>query len=208
MRGTWLEAAGVARGLLAAPETAARWDAPSALAEFTVRGLSGHLARAVLVVESYLDAPPPSARPIPAAAYFPTVLTTRDLADPVHVGIRARGEALAADGPAALVAAVDAALARLRTRLPAEPRDRLVAVTGGHVMRLDDYLVTRMVEITVHTDDLAVSLGLATPDWPRAVSDAVVDHLVAAARHRHGDLAVIRALARRERDAVDALRVF
>ncbi|HEY8369066.1 MAG TPA: maleylpyruvate isomerase N-terminal domain-containing protein [Thermodesulfobacteriota bacterium] len=208
MRETWFEAAAVARGLLASPETAARWDAPSALAEFSVRGLAGHLARAILVVESYLDAPPPSGPPIPAAAYFPAVLTTRDLSDPLHVGIRARGEALAADGPAALVAAVDAVLARLRTRLPAEPRDRLVAVTGGHVMRLDDYLVTRMVEITVHTDDLAVSLGLATPDWPAAVSDAVVGHLLAAARRKHGDLAVIRAFTRRERDSVDALRVF
>ncbi len=208
MRHVWFEMAAVARGLLAAPETAARWDAPSALAEFTVRGLAGHLARAVLLVEQYLDAPATTARPIPAAAYFSTVLTTRDLADPFHVSVRQRGEEHAARGPGALVEAVDATLARLRTRLPAEPPDRVVAVAGGHAIRLDDYLVTRMVELTVHTDDLAVSVGVPTPDWPRAVSDAVVGHLVAAARHAHGDLAVIRAFARRERDAMDALRLF
>lgn len=207
MRTLWLEAARAARHVLASPATRARWDLPSALAEFTVRGLAGHLARAVFAVEEYLDAPEPAGRPMPAAAYFPTVVATRDPADPVHVRIRARGEAHAAGGPTRLVEAFDAALARLRARLPTEPAERTLAVVGGHVVRLDDYLVTRMVELTVHTDDLAVSVGIPTPEWSRAVSDAVVTHLVEAARGRHGDLAVIRALARRERDAVEALRV-
>lgn len=207
-RSIWFEAAEVARRVLAAPETSARWEAPSVLAEFTVKGLAGHLARAVVVVEEYLDGPDPDGRPMPAAAYFPTVVTTRDIADPLHARIRERGEANAAGGPTALLATFDAALARLRARLPAERADRRLAVVGGHVVRLDDYLVTRIVELAVHADDVAASVGLPTPQWSRAVSDAVIAHLVEAARFAHGDLAVVRALTRRERDSVDALRIF
>lgn len=207
-RSIWFEAADAARRVLAAPETRARWEEPSVLVEFTVRGLAGHLARAVVVVEEYLDGPEPEGRPMPAGAYFPTIVTTRDITDPLHARIRERGEANAAGGPAALLEAFDAVVARLRTRLPAEPADRTLAAAGGHVVRLDDYLVTRMVELTVHTDDLAASVGLPTPEWPRAVSDAVIAHLVGAARFTHGDLSVIRALTRRERDSVDALRLF
>ncbi len=208
MRKTWLEAAVAARAVLAAPETAARWDGPSVIAEFTVRGLAGHLSRAVFTVEDYLNTLPPTGAPIPAEAYFPAVLTTRDLASPLHTKIRERGEAEAAEGPASLLAAVDAALRRIVPRLEAEPPDRTLAVFTGLVMRLDDYLVTRMVELTVHTDDLALSVGVATPTWPRAVTEVVIGHLVAAARRTHGDLAVLRALTRRERDTVDALRIF
>lgn len=208
IRDIWFEAVAAARQVLAAPETAARWEGPSALREFSVRGLAGHLARAAFVVEEYLDGPPPAGRPMPAAAYFPTIVTTRNLADPLHARIRERGEAHGAAGPAALLAAFDAAVTRLRGRLAAEPADRVIGVVGGHAIGLDDYLVTRMVELTVHMDDLAVSVDIPTPTWPRAVSDAVIAHLVDAARFTHGDLAVVRALTRRERDPNEILRVF
>ena len=59
----------------------------------------------------------------------------------------------------------------------------------------------------VHGDDLAVSLGVDPPLLPPAATGLVIATLVEVARIRHGDIAVVRALARRERDAVDALRV-
>jgi len=74
-------------------------------------------------------------------------------------------------------------------------------------MTLDDYLPTRIVEIVVHADDLAVSVGAPPVPFPADVVDVVVDVLVRTARVTHGDLAVVRALSRRERDAADALRV-
>jgi hypothetical protein len=74
-------------------------------------------------------------------------------------------------------------------------------------MLLDDYLPTRLVETVVHADDLAVSTGAARVDFDPRAFDVVIDVLVGTARGRHGDLAVVRALTRRERDDVEALRV-
>jgi hypothetical protein len=73
-------------------------------------------------------------------------------------------------------------------------------------MRLDDYLETRLVELVVHDDDLATSVDVPT-ELPGEALELAIDHLVAVARFRHGDLAVVRALARRERDISEALRV-
>ena len=74
-------------------------------------------------------------------------------------------------------------------------------------MLLDDYLVTRLLEMVVHADDLAVSVDLPTPDYPDRVWDLVVGCLTQAAIRRHGPLAVVRAMARTERDHSRALRV-
>jgi len=104
-------------------------------------------------------------------------------------------------------------LGRLETRLPAEPLDRRMPAVGGAVIGLDEFLRTRLVELAVHSEDLALSVGLPVTDAGVAeegVAEAVaeaVDVMVGAARVRHGDAAVLRALTRRERDDVDALRV-
>ncbi|MBW3668826.1 MAG: maleylpyruvate isomerase N-terminal domain-containing protein [Actinobacteria bacterium] len=182
---------------------------PSALGEFSVRGLAGHLVRATTSVEAYLDGPEPEDVPIGPAEYYAAAVgdDIDVLASPLHRSIRERGEELAADGHAALVATLDAALDRLHLRLMDERPDRRLRVFKGLVMTLDDYLVTRMVELLVHIDDLAVSVGLPTPEpSPEAVDDAV-RVLVDVARLRHGDVAVLRALTRRERDPHHALRV-
>jgi Mycothiol maleylpyruvate isomerase N-terminal domain len=55
----YLDSAAVAVALLADPAVTASWDEPSALAEFTVRGLAGHLARQVHVVRELLAAEEP-----------------------------------------------------------------------------------------------------------------------------------------------------
>lgn len=58
----------------------------------------------------------------------------------------------------------------------------------------------------VHTEDLALSVDVDCATSPRAVA-AAVDLLVVAGRARHGDLAVLQSLSRRERDDARALRV-
>jgi hypothetical protein len=60
----------------------------------------------------------------------------------------------------------------------------------------------------VHADDLAVSVGTDLPTLPPAALQIAISTLVDVARQRHGDLAVLRALSRRERDTLGALRVF
>lgn len=73
-------------------------------------------------------------------------------------------------------------------------------------MMLDDYLQTRCVELAVHTEDLALSVDSPVRTPPSSLAIAV-ELLVAAARERHSDAAVLHALARRERDVGNALRV-
>ena len=77
--------------------------------------------------------------------------------------------------------------------------DRRITVFGGHVMYLDEYLVTRLVELIVHGEDLAISLGIEPPEWPGSATDLVLATLVEAAAIKHGPSALITALSRRER---------
>jgi hypothetical protein len=74
-------------------------------------------------------------------------------------------------------------------------------------LRLDDFLVTRMMEIAVHSDDLAVSTGVPTPELPAEVLEPVLALLTGLAVRRHGQPAVLRALSRAERapDRINAL---
>ncbi|MFN2569321.1 MAG: maleylpyruvate isomerase N-terminal domain-containing protein [Candidatus Dormibacteria bacterium] len=206
MRLAFLAAAGAARPLLAAPEAGDRWLEPSALRELTVGGLAGHLVGSVVKVEENLDRPVPADEiSISAAAYYASVVDTDDISAPVHVGIRQRGEQAGAMGQAALLDHFDRTLLRQRARFADETEDRRVKVSDELVMDLDDYLATRIVELTLHTDDLCVSVGHELPHLPGTA--ITIATLIDVARHRHGDVAIIRGLARRERDPVGALRV-
>ena len=214
IRRTFLDTTAVAVELLSAPEVAARWDDPSALEEFRVRGLAGHLARATTSVEHYLDRDSGregeregEGEPITAPEYYSAAVENPDIHSSLHQAIRQRGEEAAAGGHAATVARLRDCAARLEERLEQEPPGRTVTVYKGLVLRLDDYLVTRLIELVVHIDDVAVSAGLPTPDVSPAATDVAITALVDVARHRHGDLAVIRAMTRRERDEHLALRV-
>ncbi|HZQ28032.1 MAG TPA: maleylpyruvate isomerase N-terminal domain-containing protein [Acidimicrobiales bacterium] len=208
MRAMFLATSRVALDLLGRPEVGKAWDEPSALAEFTVRGLAGHLTRAVGSVEAYLDRDePPADQVIDAAHYYAAALATVDITSDQHAAIRQRGEEAAAGGHGRLVQGFAAQLDRMAVRLPREAPGRRVQVFGDLVLVLDDYLLTRLIELSVHMDDLAVSVGVPPPDLPPGAYEEAIACLVDVGRARHGDLAVLRALSRRERDGVDALRV-
>ncbi|MEW6475529.1 MAG: maleylpyruvate isomerase N-terminal domain-containing protein [Actinomycetota bacterium] len=192
-----------------------RFDGPSALAEFSVRGLAGHLLRAMTTVESYLDQPEPEDGEtaggggiISAAGYYAAVLEPApDINSEFQRSIRRRAEDAAPGSPGDFPTVWAETTARLQARLAAERPDRLVKVYGDLVLTLDQYLVTRLIELVVHADDLAVSLAVEPPPLPPAATGIVIGTLVEVARIRHGDVAVLRALSRRERDTVEALRV-
>jgi hypothetical protein len=210
IRALFCDAADAAAALLADPALKERFEGPSALDEFSVRGLSGHLLRAMTSVDGYLDRPAPDGDRdvVSAAEYYATVLAgRRDINSDFHRSIRQRGLEAAPETAEDMPGAWAETAARLRNRLTAEPAGRLVQVFGDLVLTLDDYLVTRLIEIVVHVDDLAASLGVDPPPLPDAANRLVITTLVEVARIRHGDRAVVRALTRRERDAVEALRV-
>jgi len=206
-RAAFLDAAATAVQVLERRELAEHWHSRSVLREFSVAALAGHLSRGMTTVERYLDGPEPREAGISAAVYFDTVIRSADINDPANQAIRGRGGEAAAGGPAALASEARGACARLRSRLAGVEPGRRLRVAGGLVMTVDEYLRTRVVELVVHADDLAASVGVA-PMAPRPETGKIaIDALVDVARIRHGDLAVLRALARRERDPVGALRV-
>ena len=125
-----------------------------------------------------------------------------------HAGIRARAAEEASEGQDALVARLDATLQELDARFASEPAERAVRVAAGLVLPLDEFLVTRMVELVVHSDDLATSAGLETPEFDALTMACVIGCLLAMVRSRHGDIAVMRSFARRERDLINAIRAF
>jgi hypothetical protein len=55
------------------------------------------------------------------------------------------------------------------------------------------------MEIVVHSDDLAASVDLPTPEFPEAVLVPVLDLLTLLSLRRHGQDAVVRALSRPQR---------
>jgi hypothetical protein len=201
IRQDFLETAAVATTLLAVPAVGRGWEQSSALREFRMCGLAGHLASQITVVAAVLDTPPPDTPPISLLDHYGrSTWTDGDIHSALNTGIREAGEQTAAVGPTALHAQTMAALADLRKRLPAEPPGRVIALPfGPWALTLDDFLATRMLEIAVHCDDLAVSLGIPTPALPRSATDTVLALLCRWSAARHGDTAVLRALARAER---------
>ncbi|MFF1480639.1 maleylpyruvate isomerase N-terminal domain-containing protein [Streptomyces sp. NPDC058301] len=201
LRHDFLVLAGSVRDLLRDPAVAAAWAEPSALAEFGVAGLAGHLAYQVLSIPPTLAAPVPSEPTVSLLGHYERVeWIGAGLDDEISVRIRQGGENASADGPAALADQVDAAVAELtRTLATAENRPVRIPLWGPWSLLLDDFLTTRMMEIAVHGDDLAVSVGIAAPHLAPSAVESVVDLLSRLAVRRHGPTAVLRALSRAER---------
>jgi hypothetical protein len=206
IRSAYLDAATAAVDLLGRRELGDKWNDDSVLPEFTIRGLSGHLARSVLQVEWFLDMPEPDADPVTAVQYYAELVGVDDVDSELNTGIRDRGEETAAGGWARLYLDTSNVLDRLRTRLPDVPAERKV-LAFGRSLAIDEYLKTRLIELTVHLDDLALSLDDESFTLPESATTFAIAVLVGVARARNGDLEILRALTRRERARDDVFRV-
>ncbi|CAL9489533.1 sterol carrier family protein [Streptomyces sp. enrichment culture] len=135
--------------------TADQLALPTRLGEWTVRDLAAHLTMTVAAVSRALE------REEPAKA---------DIALLDYPAVTAPFARAIADGTRQLAAAhpdLDALYARtedeLTAHLAAAPETRLLDIRAGG-MTLTDYLVTRTVELVVHTDDLNAAVpGLDIP---------------------------------------------
>lgn len=208
MKMRFLSAADSTRPLLDRPDLGERWERPSALERMTIGELTAHLSRAVTVVTRYLDTKggPPFRD---AADYFLSIFpeVDTDLDSEMGTGVRARAAREAGAGPDAVRTAWDRARQELETRLEEEEPGRGIAVRGSS-MRIEDYLVTRLVELVIHADDLAASLDVTPPRFDPTVTEAVIECLIRIASRRHTPVAVIRAMSRTERGDPALLRVF
>ncbi|AEW93166.1 MULTISPECIES: maleylpyruvate isomerase N-terminal domain-containing protein [Streptomycetaceae] len=201
VRKLYLEVAASVTELIAAPEVAAAWDEPSALPKMSVRGLAGHLAGQVLHLPKVLAEPVPVEETISLDEYYARASWIgSDVDDKSSVAVRNGGEEEAAKGPVDLASRVDATVRELRTALLAAP-DRPVrrATWGPWSISLDDFVASRLLEMVVHCDDLAYSVGVATPELHGQAVQLVVDVLSRIAVRRHGAVDVLRAFSRAER---------
>jgi hypothetical protein len=201
IRADFLDVSRIAAGLLREPRLTTVWGETSALAELSVGGLAGHLAYQVLAIPQIVREPIPTEPTIALLEHYARVQwIDAKLDDEISVRIRAGGDQLAVDGPQALADQLDAAIQQLESDLSTTP-DRAVRISlwGPWSLMLDDMLVTRMMELAVHSDDLAVSLGVPTPAFPDSAMQVVVDLLTRLALRRHGQTPVLRALSRSER---------
>jgi Mycothiol maleylpyruvate isomerase N-terminal domain len=197
----YLAAASRAADLLRQPEVAAAWERPSALAEMPVGALAGHLAYQIFSVGAALEEPASGQPPIPLLEHYARAAWIgAPLDSDVNAGIRARGEDIGSEGAQALAGRADAALAGQRSRLAERPAGDVVCLPQtGWALTLGDFLTTRTMELAVHADDLAVSVGLAAAELPDVAFDPVLILLARLAARRHGQAALLRALARAER---------
>jgi Mycothiol maleylpyruvate isomerase N-terminal domain len=199
IRDAYLESSEAALGLLREPALAQRWPKPSALPDFSTGGLARHLANQITRTVTYLAAAPGDSAISVLDHFTGNAWVTSGIDSADNIDIRHRSEqAAAATTPEELADDVDAALRELQTVLPAQSADRIVDL-GDWGLTVNDFLLTRVMELVVHTDDLAVSLDIPTPPMPDHATEATIQLLSRIAAWRHGPLSVVRALTRQER---------
>ncbi|MGW1379261.1 sterol carrier family protein [Streptomyces sp. NPDC002446] len=125
---------------------------PTRLGDWTVRELVGHLAMAIGSVARSLGQPAPAQA---ETALLDWPFATAPLASGIDVDTRA----VDADEPVELLARIAEQFAEA---VPPAVVDRPLPTRVGP-MRLADFLVTRCVELVVHTDDLAAATGAKIP---------------------------------------------
>lgn len=209
VRQLYLDTAAVAIDAWADPAIAGKWDEPSVLQDMSVGALVAHAARALVTVRRYLsgEAPPHGANPLDAAGYLIAVIPDSSPDSAANVAVRDRAATGAARGHEAVVRRAVDDLGVLRTTLPHLREGHTVVVLDGVVMRLDDYLQTRILELVVHHDDLDLSIdGVPRRDLPDDANAVAIGVLAEVARRRTSTSAMIAALARRERADVEPPR--
>lgn len=200
-RDAFVDAAATAVTLIGSPAVAEAWPHESACTGMSVGGLANHLAAQVLMPVEMLAGPPGDAEPITLEEHYRRAAwVTAPLDAEVNVAIREGSDEKAAAGPDSLAARLEEAMRLLPRRL-AESRDpdTVHLPWQGWTLTVPDFLVSRTMEIVVHSDDLAASVGQPTPEFARAVLDPVLALLTSIAVRRHGQAAVVRTLTRPQR---------
>lgn len=151
-----------------------QWSQPG-LGEWTVLELAAHASRAYTTVADYL-APSGEIDVESAADYFRRAMPDARVNADIAARGRNEGAALAADP----VAAIEHRAADTFALVEQAPIGA-VCVSRGGTIALGDYLATRVVELSVHTLDLADALGLEGCEPPASAARVAVAVLGALA---------------------------
>ncbi len=196
----FLASARLAADLALSPEVADRWEEESACAGMTIGGLAHHLSAQARNTAA-LFAAPEHGETIPLLEHYRRAAWVHTSLDSeVNAGIAAGSDAEAVGGPSVLAEQVRDNLAALPGALEAVTDDRAVLIPWqGWALTARDFAVTRLMEIVVHSDDLAASVDLPTPQFPDEAVREVLTLLTAVAVEKHGQTALVRALSRPQR---------
>jgi hypothetical protein len=175
---------------------------PSALPGMTVGGLTRHLVSQPECAVGFLTTPvPPDAPLLTLVGHYDRVDWIHAPVDAVeNTSIRDDFNEMAAAGHAESVDVLARSRAQLSAAIEAAGPTTYVPWQDC-ALPTDDFLVVRLMEIVVHADDLACSIGAATPAFDPEVLEPVLALLAALAARRHGQDPVLRALSRSERSA-------
>lgn len=197
--------------LASRPEVGAQWDAPSVLERMSIGAVATHGLAALDDILDHCERPEPAtARFIGTVEYYRAARLDKraDLELQGHNFIVEDSERQAAAGQTAVIERARAALDQLRWVLPAMAADKRVYLPRRPPMAgaLAMMVANRTVELVAHMDDLAVSVDLPTPDIDPRAGAMVFTVLVSIARKMHGDVELMRAMARVERAKPEATR--
>jgi hypothetical protein len=201
-RSSVAHAATLVRDLVSRPEVAEGWERESSCTEMSVGALTRHLVEQSLYVVRLLG---PGAVPRPDAEttaildhYARTAWLGAPLDAEANRFVRDKSEGQAVEGVAAAVALQSGAVAEIPAVVADAAPETYIPWTDTRIST-DDFLVTRLMEMVVHSDDLATSVDVPAPDFGPAVLDPVLRLLTALSVVRHGQDAVVRALTRPQR---------
>jgi hypothetical protein len=201
-RNVFFDATSSVADLIASPAVGCHWGQLSCLDGFTVGGIAGHIVRSVQSLVDLLERPLPEGARVVTPAEFFGVNRPKGavLDDPIAKFMVHDGENRAELGQEVVVGTFCELVVRAEEVL----RD-LTATTIIPTIRIPDgvtslgiYLTTRVVELVVHGDDLASSVGI---EWqpPFAAGALAIGVLVQIASEQHSAVEVLRVLARPER---------
>jgi hypothetical protein len=130
-----------------------------------------------------------------------------DRDDPVHAAVRSSAAVQALEGVNELASRASAALDGVRADVEATSLD-LVIDCWGLPLRFGDFLRGRILELVVHADDLACSIGAESSGVPHEAIELACSLGISVAIRRNGATPVLRALFRSDMHSRDPLRPF
>lgn len=188
--------------LVESAEVAAAWERESALPGMTIGGLTRHLVSQSECAVEFLATPgPPDAQLLTLVGHYDRVdwlLASVDA--PENTSICDDFNQLGSAGHAESVGVLAWSREQLGAAIAAAGPTTYVPWQDCS-LPTDDFLVVRLMEMVVHADDLACSVGVATPTFGPETLEPALALLAALAARRRGQDAVLRALSRRERAA-------
>jgi hypothetical protein len=176
----------------------------------TVGEVAGHLSHSgVFAVEEALTKSSiPAGTPLSAARLLSRAPLEAD--DPKHDGVRAVAASQSERGQEDLVVRLHRCIDQVEPLLVQRDDDSIVSFPwgAGVPMTMREFLRSRVVELAVHLDDLAVSVGIDDLTLSPTAVILACEVGVAIDVERYSSTEVLRALFRRQRGSLDSLRTF